>query len=123
MKEMSKISESELIIMKILWASGTYMSTQEISKQASDMIRWDRSTVRTLLSRLTDKGAVVSKKEKSLCYRAAITEAAYAQYKTRSLIDTLYQGSPKNLMASLVQSEGVSKEELKELWDFLYEEE
>ena len=52
----TKYREAELEVMKILWQEKSPVTTGVIYKALFDKMDWDRSTVRTLLKRLSDKG-------------------------------------------------------------------
>jgi BlaI family penicillinase repressor len=99
MKEI-QITDAELEIMKILWDEPDGITTGELrSKLNKD---WERTTVLTLLSRLTEKGAVaVEKENKSYRYKSLISKDEFGLTRTRSLLNNLYNGSIKGLMAAL----------------------
>ena len=119
MNPISRISEAELAVMKILWDSSAPVTTGTIYKQLSESLSWDRSTVRTLLRRLTEKGAVEEIKKQVLCYRPTVSEKAYRDSQTRSFLDRLYEGSAKKLVATLVQNNEFTSEDIEELREFL----
>lgn len=119
MKQVSRISDAEFAVMKILWDAGGPVTTGAICKMLSEQLSWDRSTVRTLLKRLTEKGAVEEQSAQVRCYLPAVSEQEYREAQTRSFLDRLYDGSVKNLVASLVQNEGLTKADMEELREFL----
>ena len=51
-------------------------------------------------------------------YRPLISQAEYNQWATNQLIDKLYRGSARNLVAALVNSDSLSKGDIQELRDF-----
>ena len=84
--------------------------------------RWDASTVKTLLRRLCEKGAVAAEKREVFYYRPVLTREAYRNWSTRSLIDKVYRGSAKDLVASLVERAQLSAQDLEDLRTVLYPE-
>lgn len=110
-----KISDSELEIMKILWEAGDALPLTEIRKTLSASTTWDDSTIKTLLRRLHAKGVIAQEKRKVFYYSALISRPEYEEYCTRSLINRLYHGSARNLVASLVQEHQLSEADLNEL--------
>ena len=117
MKEI-QITDAELEIMKILWSEPAGMTTGDIRNKLNR--DWERTTVLTLLSRLTEKGAVsAEKKNRSILYRGLISKEAYGLSRTRSILDSLYNGSIKGMMAALCSSGDLTAEELRELYQML----
>ena len=62
MNKQVKLSESEWYIMNVLWEGGTsevgVLELKEITKSLKAQTGWSSGTVRTMLLRLIDKGAV-----------------------------------------------------------------
>ena len=57
-------------------------------------------------------------------YRPLVSREDLGEYKTRRLIDKLYAGSARDLVASLVEHEHLDREdvaELRDLFDRLWE--
>ena len=109
------ISDAELDIIKILWSSEKPLSTQEICDEISERT-WKYSTVATFLNRMVDKGAIAFEKQGKLhYYRPLLEETNYKAGRARQLVQTLYDGSVKNMVASLVEQQALSHEELTEL--------
>lgn len=122
MNPLNRISEAELAVMKILWSADGPVTTGAIYKELSDRLAWDRSTVRTLLRRLAEKGAVEEKKLEVLCYLPAVSEKDYRDTQTKSFLERLYGGSAKKLVAYLVQSDELTNEDIEDLREFLNKE-
>lgn len=117
-----QISDSELELMKIVWsAGGTALYAQIMEALAEAGRNWQKNTVITLLSRLTDKGFLtVRKLGWRNEYAAAVSEAEYQAAQTQVLVNKLYAGSAKGLVAALIQQEAISPgdyEELKRFWE------
>ena len=117
-----QISDSELELMKIVWASGgTALYAQIMEELAKAGRTWQKNTVITLLSRLVDKGLLkTSKIGRRNEYAALVTQADYQTAQARTLLNKLYQGSAKGLVATLIQGKLLSPadyEELKQYWE------
>ena len=110
-----KISDSELEVMKLLWAAGEALPVTAIREALQQSRGWEATTVKTLVSRLVNKGAVRQEKRRVYYYSPLIGEEEYNAWATGSLIRRLYRGSAKNLVAALVHSEGLTAEDLEEL--------
>ena len=114
---LSKIAESELQVLRLLWEQKRPMTMPEIREALKSSTGWDGSTIKTLLYRLCDKGAVKSEKKNVYYYTPVISEQEYNEYATSVLIDKLYNGSAKNLVASLIGSKKLKAADVAELRD------
>lgn len=79
--------------------------------------------VKTLLRRLCEKKAVEAEKREVFYYRPLLSRREYQIWSTRSLIDKVYLGSARSLVAALVERSQLSREDLAELRAVLYPEE
>ena len=124
MKELAaKISGSELEVMEVLWGAGVPLPISAVRSELEEQRGWDGSTVKTLLRRLCEKGAVEAEKREVFYYRPVISQEDYQRWSTRSLIDRVYQGSAGALVASLVKGKQLTEDDLSELRSILFPEE
>ena len=110
-----KISNAELEVMKLLWQEGRPLSFSDLRIRLKEIRGWEKSTVNTLLRRLTDKGAVRVEKREVALYTPAISESEFQTQAERDLIDRLYQGSAKNLVAALCSRGELTEADIDEL--------
>lgn len=114
------ISEAELDVMRVLWASENPMTVQEICNELSAH-DWAYKTVATLLTRMEKKGAVSSKKVgRAYSYTPILNKDDYVAEQTSNLISALYNGSAKDLAVSLFKNNSLTQtdiDELKEMFD------
>lgn len=115
-----QMSDSELELMKIIWAEGGKALYAIIMERlAATGNRWQKNTVITLLSRLVDKGLLkTSKIGHRNEYAAVISEADYRAAQTQTLLNKLYEGSAKGLVSTLIEKELLSPEDYEELRQF-----
>lgn len=117
-----RISDSELEVMRVLWASDIALPLAAIRTAICGKTGWESSTAKTLISRLTAKGAIRQEKRDVYYYTAAITEKEYSEYATHVLLDKLFAGNAKKLVASLVSSKKLSGDDISELRRMFTEE-
>ena len=110
-----KISGSELEVMKVLWEAEDALPLTDIRLALQSRFAWSDPTVKTLLRRLCEKDVVTQEKRKVFYYRPRITEEEYNAWAAKDLVNRLFKGSARNLVAALVKSEGLSEEDLGEL--------
>lgn len=109
------ITDSEYLIMKILWKSKNKMSVSDVVKELDDN-SWTASTVSTFLQRLLKKGVIAcEKKRKANLYYPLLLQKEYDLSETESFLSKLYKGSVKNLVASLYENKKLSKKDISDL--------
>ena len=112
-----KISDSELEVMKVLWEAGDALPITEIRTVLQARRGWEATTVKTLVSRLVTKGALQQEKRNVYYYRPLIGREEYSDWAAQDLVDRLFKGSARRLVATLFKSDGLSAADLKELRD------
>ena len=115
-----KITGSEVEVLEILWQSGEPLPVTPIRTQLEKERGWDASTVKTLLRRLCDKGVVTIEKREVFYYRPLLNRDEYRRWSARSLLDRVFRGNARDLIASLVEENQLSEADLKELREILY---
>lgn len=115
-----KIQDAELEVMQVLWNSPQPVPLIEIRRALADKCSWEDSTVKTLLRRLCEKGAV--ELERRGMYRAIITQADYSRWSARRLIGRVFEGSAKKLVASLLSDGQLTEADIAELSAMLHGE-
>ena len=110
-----KISGSELEVMKILWRAEDALPVTEIREKLQKTKGWEPATIKTLISRLVSKGVVRQEKRKVFFYSPAVSEKEYSTWATDDLIERIYNGSARQLVAALVHSDGLTQADLDEL--------
>ncbi len=126
-----QISESELILMKIIWKNGGAALYSRIMEELENGhsdgkkdIPWKPNTVLTLLSRLAEKKFLkVRKIGRRNEYVAVVTEVEYQATQTHSFLDRVYGGNVRNLVSTLLRQDILSAQELKEIEEFWKKEE
>lgn len=114
----------QLKIMQVLWLREE-MSARQITEalqlRGEEMAH---STVQTLLRQLQAKGAVGHRQEgRTFYFRALISEQKTTKRLIRQFLDRLFQGTPGELAAHLVENEQLSKKDLARLRRLIGEKE
>lgn len=116
-KLVSRITDAEADVMRVLWESDHELPIADIRTTLEQTSNWEASTIKTLLRRLCKKGVVLAIKKEVYYYKPLVSEAEYNEYATQSLIDRLYSGSAKNLVASLLGNKKLNDADIEELRD------
>ncbi|MEN3971810.1 BlaI/MecI/CopY family transcriptional regulator [Sphingomicrobium sp. XHP0235] len=116
-----RVSEAELEIMEALWSADAPIAAADVGARVADR-GWSLPTVKTMLSRLTQKGAVDYVEEgRRYLYRPTIERDAYVGGESRRLVDRLFGGKLSPMIARLAEDEALSNEEIDEIEALLRE--
>lgn len=107
----TKITDAELAVMQVLWAAKEPLTLNQV-KAALDK---NGETTKTLLRRLCQKGAVGQEKREVYYYRPLVEQSRLGRYQTQRLIDKLYAGSAKAMVAALVEQGQLQAQDVAEL--------
>lgn len=118
MEQKITVSDAELEILEILWSADRALNANEIRGMLNQTRSWERTTVLTLINRLLKKGVISLEKREVYYYLPCIRRDEYVKEETKHFLEKFFRGSSKNLAAALVDSEALSKEDIKELRDY-----
>ncbi|WAC21442.1 BlaI/MecI/CopY family transcriptional regulator [Luteolibacter sp. SL250] len=108
--------ESEWAIMEVLWASSP-QTASEVAKVLAVTKGWAENTVRTLLGRLVEKGALAVAEEAGppRRYVPAVRREACVKAESESFLDRVFRGAAKPLLVHFASNAELTPEEVKEL--------
>lgn len=113
--EQARVSDAELQLLQLLWEESP-LDAVELSKRLPADRLWTLATVKTLLSRLLNKGAVTAEAQgRRFLYRPAVERHALAATQANRLIDRLFGGRVSPLVAQLAEQGSIGPEDLAEL--------
>ena len=119
MTNFQKLSETEMEVMQIIWASGHPITSGELLDifARNKGKEWKGQTMATFLARLVEKGVLISTKQQGRTnfYEPCMSPEEYKSQEAKSLLETLYEGSVKNFLATLYDGKGLTKDEIVEL--------
>ena len=115
---MRRLPDTELEVMKALWASGP--DTPRAALEAAlAPCRWASNTINTYLTRLADKGFVaVERAGRGNRYTALVSREDYLAYDSQAVLSRLYGSSPRNFVAALARG-GLKREDVAQLRELL----
>ena len=112
---MIKFADAEWKIMEVLWEKGP-LSTMELVSILEESNGWARSTVITLLNRMTAKGGVYFKTaDRSKIYHPTVARNQAELEETKSFINKVYGGNIGLMISNLMKNESLSQEEIEEI--------
>ncbi|NVE93875.1 BlaI/MecI/CopY family transcriptional regulator [Altererythrobacter lutimaris] len=116
-----RISEAEYAVMEVLWSKNP-ASASDVSDAIAAKRGWSLATVKTLLGRLVQKGAIATRPDgRRYLYSPVIERADYVGGESRRLVDRLFGGSAAGLFAHLAEQEALTEDDLAEIETLLKE--
>ena len=116
------ISESEWMVMKIIWSEPP--KTLQDILSALKHTTWSTTTIQTYLARLVKKGALTTKRQgKGYLYYPAISESDCQLAESKFFLSRVYDGSLSQMVKGFVKSGYLSEDELSELKKLILEQE
>ena len=116
-----QISEAESVVMEVLWQRHPLGADDVVSALASRQ-DWQEATIKTLLNRLLNKGAVRAQREgRRYLYAPAIRREDWVSQESEGLLDRLFGGRVAPLVAHFSARQQLSPQDVAELRRLLEE--
>lgn len=110
-----RLSDAEWTVMRAVWARPP-ASGRDVLDQVGAETGWAYTTVKTLLARLVEKGALSEGRRANVnVYEPRITRDAARGSALRSLVDRAFDGTFGSLLQHLVTEERLSRRDLQAL--------
>lgn len=120
MNKKKSMSDAEKEIMAIIWeySDGIFISDLlELVEQQNK--NWKRTTIRTFVTRLMEKGLIKTERYGKMCkYIAAVSEEDYLEQQAKTFVEEVFHGNVKNLLTSLFGPNSLKQENIEHLEDF-----
>jgi len=115
MKKLPRISESEWLVMRVLWSKSP-LTANEVVKELAGKTKWKPKTIKTLITRLMNKKALKFKKEgRKYMYYPAVSQAECVRMERRSFVSRVYGGTSRPMLAQFLEDAELSAEDIAEL--------
>ena len=115
MKAIPKISEAEWTVMKALWSENP-VTANRLVEIVSESTTWQPNTIKSLLNRLVKKGVVNYENiGRVYHYSPLIDESLMVKEESQSLLKRVFGGAVRPLLVTLIESEDLSDEDIKEI--------
>ena len=118
MKKQPTLNQSEWQVMELLWQRPHTL--MEMVAALSQSVGWSKSTVATMVRRMEEKGLITYEEQgKARVFSPCVTLDSVAARETDSLLSRAYRGSLGLLVSNLVQRNGLTKNDIDELYAIL----
>ncbi|HEX2811302.1 MAG TPA: BlaI/MecI/CopY family transcriptional regulator [Sphingopyxis sp.] len=110
-----RASESEMQVLSALWDDAP-QTAADLTRRIGTINGWTQATVKTLLARLVQKGAVTAEADgRRYLYRPAIDRAEAVGEESQRFVDRLFGGRVSPLIAHLAEREALSDTDIAEI--------
>ena len=117
-----KLPESELEIMRVVWAIGGPVTTPQITTEISGTKDWAPQTILTMLTRLEAKGFLSSQKQgRERAFTPVISESEYLLFESENFLETFHKNSLLGMINTLYSGKVISNRDTDELRRWLDE--
>ena len=116
-----QISDAEAQVMQVLWERNPRSADEVVAALASST-DWAEPTVKTLLNRLLNKGAIEATREgRRYLYSPVLAREAWVAQQSEGLLQRLFDGRVAPLVAHFSQRGRLSEADVVELRRLLEE--
>jgi BlaI family transcriptional regulator, penicillinase repressor len=110
-----QISEAESIVMQVIWDRDP-IATEDVIAALEKHGRWQASTVKTLLNRLLNKGAVKARKDnRRYLYSAVLTREEWLAAESHGFLDRMFGGRVAPLVSYFSERKKLGKKDIDDL--------
>lgn len=116
-----QISEAESVVMDILWARSP-LGADDVVAALAGRQDWQEATIKTLLNRLLNKGAIRARKDgRRFLYSPVLQREDWVAEESRGLLERLFDGRVAPLVAHFSAHRKLSRKDIAELRKLLEE--
>lgn len=120
--EKHHVTANEWKIMELLWQGPETL--MEMVTRLGKSMNWSKSTVTTMIRRMTEKELITYHTEgRTKVFRAAVSREDVVAQETDSLLERAYRGSIGMMLSAMVSHKNLSKANIDELYAILKEAE
>ncbi len=123
MPQIPKIPECEWTVMRIIWKKYP-ITANEVVEALAGTTNWSHKTIKTLISRLANKGVLTyEKRGRAFYFSPAFTEEESLERESETFLSRFFGGSLNPMIAYFVEKGKISPKEVEELKDMLRQKE
>jgi predicted transcriptional regulator len=110
-----RASESEMQVLNALWDDAP-QTAADLTARIGKANGWTQATVKTLIARLVQKGAVTAEADgRRYLYRPAIDRADAMGEESQRFVDRLFGGRVSPMIAHLAEREALTDADIAEI--------
>ena len=110
-----QISEAESVVMEVLWRTHP-LAAEDVVSALGDAQQWQEATIKTLLNRLLNKGAIAAAKDgRRYLYSPVLQREDWVMGESQGLLQRLFDGRVAPLVAHFSEHRKLSKTDIADL--------
>lgn len=110
------ISDAESRVMEVLWQNAGKVAADDVAAALFETQQWQEATVKTLLNRLLNKGAIRAEKDgRRYLYSAVLKREQWVSSESEGMLERLFGGRVAPLVAHFGKHRKLSKADIAEL--------
>jgi predicted transcriptional regulator len=110
-----RASDSEMQVLSALWEKAP-QTAADLTQRIGKINGWTQATVKTLLARLVQKGAVTAEADgRRYLYSPAVERADAVGEESQRFVDRLFGGRVSPLIAHLAEREALTDTDIAEI--------
>lgn len=110
-----RASDSEMQVLSALWDEAP-QTAADLTQRIGKINGWTQATVKTLLARLVQKGAVTAEADgRRYLYSPAVERADAVGEESQRFVDRLFGGRVSPMIAHLAEREALSDTDIAEI--------
>ena len=116
-----QISDAESIVMDVLWRTHP-LAAEDVVAALGEAQQWQEATIKTLLNRLLNKGAIAAAREgRRFLYSPVLQREDWVHGESQGLLERLFGGRVAPLVAHFSQHDKLSQADIAALRKLLEE--
>ena len=116
-----RISDAESTVMGVLWGSHP-LAAEDVVAALGNAQQWQEATIKTLLNRLLNKGAIAATKDgRRYLYSPVLQREDWVAGESQGLLERVFDGRVAPLVAHFSQQRKLSRADIAELRQLLEE--
>lgn len=116
-----QISEAESAVMEVLWRNHP-LGADEVVAALARSRDWQEATIKTLLNRLLNKGAIAAERDgRRYRYTPVLARTEWLLDESRGMLERLFDGRVAPLVAHFSRHRKLSRKDIADLRKLLVE--
>ena len=118
MHKSSTVSNSEWIIMELLWVRPCTL--MELVAELHKNVGWSKSTVATMVRRMTEKGIITyTEKGRTKHFAPTVSREAVSMEQTQNLLNRAFHGNVGQMVSAMTHGAPLTAADIDELYRIL----
>ena len=115
-KRLPTISDAEWQVMDVIWDAAAPLNANDVVDRLAGRADWSPRTVKTMLNRLVNKGALAFQAEgKRYLYEPAVSREACVRAQSRSFLSRVFGGAAGAALLHFVEQHDLTPAEIEQL--------